>query len=259
MILELIAGHHRNDTAADTNIFLSEMPPAAVYLDLQTNYAIHQMFTSCLAHMAYIIVSDGEAAIIDPLRELDPYLNFLKEKGLTLKYIFETHFHADFVSGHYDLSQKTGAQIVFGPTAQSDVDMKVASDNEKFKIGKIHLQVLHTPGHTMESSCYLLLDGEEQKCVFTGDTLFLGEVGRPDLAVKSDEITKEYLAELLFDSLRSKIMKLDPKCIVYPAHGAGSPCGKKISTGTYDVLENQLKTNYALQEMSKADFVEMAT
>ena len=259
MILELIAGHHRNDTAADTNIFLSEMPPAAVYLDLQTNYAIHQMFTSCLAHMAYIIVSDGEAAIIDPLRELDPYLKFLKEKGLTLKYIFETHFHADFVSGHYDLSQKTGAQIVFGPTAQSDVDIKVASDNEKFKIGKIHLQVLHTPGHTMESSCYLLLDGEEQKCVFTGDTLFLGEVGRPDLAVKSDEITKEYLAELLFDSLRSKIMKLDPKCIVYPAHGAGSPCGKKISTGTYDVLENQLKTNYALQEMSKAEFVEMAT
>jgi hydroxyacylglutathione hydrolase len=173
MILELIAGHHKHDTAADTNIFLSEMPPAEVYLDLQTNYAIHQMFTSCLAHMAYIIVSDREAAIIDPLRELDPYLKFLKEKGLTLKYIFETHFHADFISGHYDLSQKTGAQIVFGPTAQSDVDIKVASDNEKFKIGKIHLQVLHTPGHTMESSCYLLLDGEEQNAFLLEILCFL--------------------------------------------------------------------------------------
>ena len=138
MVLELIAGHHKHDNA-DTNIFLSEMPPASAYLDIQTNYAIHQMFTSCLAQMTYIIVSDGEAAIIDPLRELDPYLKFLKEKGLNLKYIFETHFHADFVSGHFDLSQKTGAPIVFGPTAQSDFDIKVASDNEKFKIGKIHL------------------------------------------------------------------------------------------------------------------------
>jgi glyoxylase-like metal-dependent hydrolase (beta-lactamase superfamily II) len=170
----------------------------------------------------------------------------LREKGLKLKYIFETHFHADFVSGHFDLSQKTGAEIVFGPTAQADHDMYVAKDRETFQIGNIQILVLHTPGHTMESSCYVLLDGERQHCVFTGDTLFLGEVGRPDLAVKSEEITKEDLAGLLYDSLREKVMKLDPKCIVYPAHGAGSPCGKKISTGTYDVLENQFKTNYAL-------------
>jgi hydroxyacylglutathione hydrolase len=225
---------------------MSEMPPAALYIDQQANFTVHQFFTSCLAHMAYIIVSGEEAAIIDPLRELDPYINFLKDKKLKLKYIFETHFHADFVSGHYALSQKTGAQIVFGPTAQADCETLVAKDMERFNIGQIQMQVLHTPGHTMESSCFLLLDGDREHCVFTGDTLFLGEVGRPDLAVKSEEVTQEDLAGLLYDSLHGKIMKLSPKCIVYPAHGAGSPCGKKISTGTYDVLENQLATNYAL-------------
>jgi glyoxylase-like metal-dependent hydrolase (beta-lactamase superfamily II) len=155
-----------------------------------------------------------------------------------LKYIFETHFHADFVSGHYELSSKTGATIVYGPTASADFDIHVAKDNEIFKIGNVELKTLHTPGHTMESSCFLLLDGDRQHCLFTGDTLFLGEVGRPDLAVKRNELTKEDLASYLYDSLRNKIMKLNPNVFIYPGHGAGSPCGKKISSGTYCMLGN---------------------
>lgn len=209
--------------------------------------------------MAYLIFSDGEAAIIDPLREIEPYLCLLDSKGAKLKYIFETHFHADFVSGHYDLSTKTGAPIVFGPTAQAEYTHLNASDNEVFKIGKIELKVLHTPGHTMESSCFVLLDEGRQHCVFTGDTLFLGEVGRPDLAVKSGSVTKEDLAGYLFDSLREKVMKLDPKIIIYPGHGAGSSCGKNISSGTFCILERQLQNNYALQDMTKEAFIQTLT
>lgn len=191
------------------------------------------MFTPCLAEMAYIILSENEAAVIDPLRETEPYIKMLHDKGCKLKYIFLTHFHADFVSGHYDLSLKTGASIVFGPTAQANIPITVGDDNEEFAIGKVKLRLIHTPGHTMESSCYLLLENERQHCIFTGDTLFLGEVGRPDLACKAGSITKEDLAGYLYDSLRNKIMKLDPKTIIYPGHGAGSPCGKKISSGTF--------------------------
>lgn len=161
-----------------------------------------QLFTPCLAEMAYVISSGEDAAIIDPLREIGDYLDILREKSLKLKYIFMTHFHADFVSGHYDLSQKTGAKIVYGPNAAADYEIKVAQDGELFKIGNINIKVLHTPGHTMESSCYLLLDGERQHCLFTGDTLFLGEVGRPDLACKAGSITVEDLAGFLYDSLR---------------------------------------------------------
>lgn len=186
--------------------------------------------------MAYLILSENEAAIIDPLREIDPYLDLLKEKGAKLKYIFETHFHADFVSGHYDLSTKTGAEIVFGPTAKAEYPITVAEDMQEFKVGKVSIKVLHTPGHTMESSSYLLMDGDRQHCLFSGDTLFLGEVGRPDLAVKSGEITKEDLAGFLYDSLRNKVMVLHPEIFIYPAHGAGSPCGKKISDGTWCTL-----------------------
>jgi glyoxylase-like metal-dependent hydrolase (beta-lactamase superfamily II) len=212
------------------------MPEAKPYTDEGKNFTVLQLFTPCLAEMAYVISSGEEAVIIDPLREIEVYLTLLKEKGLKLKYIFETHFHADFVSGHYDLSQKTGAEIVFGPNAAADYAIKVATDGEIFKVGSVEIKVIHTPGHTMESSCYLLLDGDRQHCLFTGDTLFLGEVGRPDLAVKSGTITAEDLAGFLYDSLREKVMKLDPQILVYPGHGAGSPCGKKISAGTYCTL-----------------------
>ncbi|MBS1647428.1 MAG: MBL fold metallo-hydrolase [Bacteroidetes bacterium] len=220
---------------------------------------VQQLYTQCLAQGAYFISSEGEAAIIDPLRETQPYLKLLQEHNATLKYIFETHFHADFVSGHVDLANKTGAQIVYGPQAQTTYKSYVAADNETFTIGKLTIKVLHTPGHTLESSTYLLLD-EQQKphCIFSGDTLFIGDVGRPDLAIKTN-LSQEDLAGMLYDSLRNKIMPLPDDVLVYPAHGAGSACGKNLSKETFDTLGNQKKTNYALSNISKQDFVKELT
>lgn len=220
---------------------------------------IEQLYTKCLAQGAYYIESEGEVAIIDPLRETEPYLQMAKENNAKIKYIFETHFHADFVSGHVDLAKKSGATIIFGPTAKTGFEAHIATDGEEFKIGKLTLKVLHTPGHTLESSTYLLLDekGKEQ-AIFSGDTLFIGDVGRPDLAVKSD-LTEKDLAGMLYDSLRNKIMPLPNDVIVYPAHGAGSACGKNMSNETYDTLGNQKKVNYALQDMTKEAFIEQVT
>ncbi|MES2515042.1 MAG: MBL fold metallo-hydrolase [Bacteroidota bacterium] len=216
---------------------------------------VEQLYTSCLAQGAYFIQSEGEAAIIDPLREYKPYLELAAKNNAKIKYIFETHFHADFVSGHLDLAKHTGADIIFGPNAQTDFKSTIATDNQEFKIGKLTIKVLHTPGHTLESTTYLLLD-ENQKphCIFTGDTLFIGDVGRPDLAIKSD-LTQEDLAAMLFDSLRNKIMTLPDEVVVYPAHGAGSACGKNMSKETFDTLGNQKKVNYALGNITKSAFI----
>lgn len=217
---------------------------------------IEQIYTKCLAQGAYYVESNGEAFLIDPLRETAPYLKLLNERGTKLKYIFETHFHADFVSGHIDLANKTGATIVYGPEAETDYNIYSAKDEEVFQIGAIQIKILHTPGHTMESSSFLLIDeaGAEQ-AIFTGDTLFIGDVGRPDLAIQSN-VTKEDLAALLFDSLRERIMPLPNHITVYPAHGAGSACGKNMSKETSDTLGNQKKTNYALRaDMTKEEFV----
>lgn len=216
---------------------------------------LQQIYTNCLAQGAYYISHEGEAAIIDPLRETGPYLDLLKHNNDKLKYIFETHFHADFVSGHVDLARETGATIVFGPNASTDYKSYQAIDGEEFRIGGLTLKTLHTPGHTLESTTWLLLDTNKKPlCIFTGDTLFIGDVGRPDLAIKSD-LTQEDLAGMLYDSLRSKILPLPDDVIVYPAHGAGSACGKNMSKETSDTLGNQKKTNYALQNISKKDFV----
>lgn len=220
---------------------------------------VEQLYTSCLAQGAYYIQSEGEAAIIDPLREYKPYLDLATKNGAKIKYIFETHFHADFVSGHLDLAKQTDADIVFGPSAHTDFKSIIASDNQEFKIGKLTIKVLHTPGHTLESSTFLLLD-ENQKphCIFSGDTLFIGDVGRPDLAIKSD-LTQEDLAGMLYDSLHNKIMALPDDVIVYPAHGAGSACGKNMSKETFDTLGNQKKTNYALANITKSAFIKELT
>lgn len=220
---------------------------------------VKQLYTQCLAQGAYFIVSEGEAAIIDPLRETQPYLNLLRENNASLKYIFETHFHADFVSGHVDLSDKTEAEIVYGPKAETLYKSHIAQDGEEFKVGKLTIKALHTPGHTLESTTYLLLD-EEQKphCIFTGDTLFIGDVGRPDLAIKSN-LTQNDLAGMLYDSLRNKIMPLPDDIVVYPAHGAGSACGKNMSKETFDTLGNQKKTNYALNDISREAFIKELT
>jgi glyoxylase-like metal-dependent hydrolase (beta-lactamase superfamily II)/rhodanese-related sulfurtransferase len=220
---------------------------------------VKQLYTNCLAQGAYYISHNGEAAIIDPLRETQPYLDLLNENKDTLKYIFETHFHADFVSGHVDLAKATGATIIFGPNAKTDYASHIAKDAEEFKLGSLTFTTLHTPGHTLESTTYLLSD-ESQKplCIFTGDTLFIGDVGRPDLAIKSD-LTQEDLAGMLYESLRTKIMTLPDDVIVYPAHGAGSACGKNMSKETFDSLGNQKKTNYALQNISKQDFIKELT
>ena len=221
---------------------------------------IEQIYTGCLAQGAYYITSNGEAAIIDPLRDTSPYLSRLKEDDVTLKYIFETHFHADFVSGHLDLSNKTGAKIVYGPTAQPIFDSIIAKDNEEFKLGNIVIKVLHTPGHTLESTTFLLKDEKEKDyCIFSGDTLFLGDVGRPDLAQKADNITKEELAGMLYDSLMNKIIPLADDVIVYPAHGAGSACGKNMMKETSDSLGNQKKMNYALNQPTKEAFIKAVT
>lgn len=220
------------------------------------NMNIEQIYTGCLAQGAYYITSDGEAAIIDPLREVQPYLDRLKKDNVKLKYIFETHFHADFVSGHVDLSQKTGAPIVYGPTAQPSFEAIIAEDNQVFEIGKIKIKVLHTPGHTMESSTFLLIDENgKETAIFSGDTLFLGDVGRPDLAQKVANLTQEELAGLLYDSIYNKILPLADDITVYPAHGAGSACGKNMQKETVDTLGNQKQTNYALKQSSKESFV----
>ena len=218
---------------------------------------VEQLFTSCLAEMAYYIESNGEAAIIDPLRETEPYLRMAEADNATIKYIFLTHFHADFVSGQYDLAQKTGAKIIFGPTAQAEYEIHVGTDGELFPLGDITLKLLHTPGHTMESISLVLIDKEgNTPYLFSGDALFIGDVGRPDLAVKSGSITEEDLAGFLFESLRNKIMPLPNDIIVYPNHGAGSACGKNMSSETFDTLGNQKKTNYALRaDMSKEEFI----
>ncbi|MCW3071534.1 MAG: fold metallo-hydrolase [Bacteroidetes bacterium] len=220
---------------------------------------IEQLYTSCLAEAAYYIESDGVAAIIDPLRETEPYIAMAEKRNARIKYVFETHFHADFVSGHIDLARKTGATIIYGPTAQTGYETHVAKDGEEFTIGKIKIKVLHTPGHTLESSCYLLTDENgKEHAVFTGDTLFVGDVGRPDLAIKSD-LTINDLAGMMYDSLNAKIKPLADEVIVYPAHGAGSSCGKNIGKETFSTIGQQKKLNYALQPMSKVEFVKAVT
>ncbi|MFS4493704.1 MBL fold metallo-hydrolase [Maribacter sp. 2308TA10-17] len=222
---------------------------------------IEQIYTGCLAQGAYYIESDGEIAIIDPLREVQPYLDRAERDNAKIKYIFETHFHADFVSGHVTLSKQSGAPIVFGPNANPSFETIIAKDEQEFKIGKLTIIVLHTPGHTMESTTYLLRDENgKDHAIFSGDTLFLGDVGRPDLAQKAADMTQEDLAGILFDSLRTKIMPLADDIIVYPAHGAGSACGKNMMKETVDTLGNQKKMNYALRaDMTKQEFVKEVT
>ncbi|AXE17576.1 MBL fold metallo-hydrolase [Runella rosea] len=221
---------------------------------------IEQIYTGCLAQGAYYIESEGEVAVIDPLREVTPYIERASRDGAKIKYVFETHFHADFVSGHLDLSKKTGAPIVYGPNAKTGFEAHIANDGELFLVGKITLKAIHTPGHTLESTCYLLLDEQgQEKALFSGDTLFIGDVGRPDLAQKSD-LTMDDLAGFLYDSLRNKIMTLPNEVIVYPAHGAGSACGKNMSKETTDTLGNQKMFNYALRaDMTKAEFIKEVT
>ena len=222
---------------------------------------VEQIYTGCLAEAAYYIESEGEAVIIDPLRETKPYLEKLDEEGAKLKYIFETHFHADFVSGHIDLAEKTGATIVYGPGAKTEFEKYEARDGEAIKLGKVTFKVLHTPGHTPESTTYLLRDETgKDYAIFTGDTLFIGDVGRPDLAQKAGSVTKEDLAGMSYDSLRNKIMPLADDVIVYPGHGAGSACGKNMSSETWDTLGNQKRTNYALRaDMTREEFIREVT
>ncbi len=221
---------------------------------------IKQLYTGCLSEAAYYIESNGEAAIIDPLRDIDEYLQLANDRKAKVKYIFETHFHADFVSGHLDLSKATGAPIVYGPGTETKFPVHVAKDNELFSIGNISITVLHTPGHTLESSCYLLKDEtEKDHCVFTGDTLFVGDVGRPDLAQKGAEITMEDLAGMLYESIHSKLFPLADDVIVYPAHGAGSSCGKNLGAETFSTIGEQKKFNYALQARTKEEFIKVVT
>ncbi len=222
---------------------------------------VEQIYTGCLAQGAYYIESEGEAVVIDPLREVEPYLKKAEKAGAKIKYVLETHFHADFVSGHVDLAKKTGATIVYGPKANPDFEAHIASDGEILKVGKISIKVLHTPGHTMESTCYLLRDESgKDVALFSGDTLFIGDVGRPDLAQKAAHLTQEQLAETLYDSLRTKIMPLSDEIVIYPAHGAGSACGKNMSKETSDSLGHQKMVNYALRaDMSKDEFVKEVT
>lgn len=216
---------------------------------------IEQLYTNCLAEAAYYVESDGEAAIIDPLRETEPYIALAESRDASIKYVFETHFHADFVSGHIDLSRKVNAPIIYGPEANTDYKVYNAKDGEEFKIGKIKIRVLHTPGHTPESSCYLLIDENgKDYAVFSGDTLFVGDVGRPDLL--DGAMSSEELAGMLYDSLKQKIKTLPDDVIVYPAHGPGSACGKSIGKETYSTIGEQKKFNYALQDMSRAEFIE---
>jgi len=230
---------------------------------------IEQIYTKCLAHAAYYVESEGEAVVIDPLREIQPYLDLAERDGAKIKYVIETHFHADFVSGHLDLAKKTGAKIVYGPTAEADFDFELLNDSDILKVGNVTFQLLHTPGHTMESSCFLLRDenlpdgeaGGKEVALFSGDTLFIGDVGRPDLAQRVfSDLTQDKLAGYMFDSLRNKIMPLSDGIIVYPAHGAGSACGKNMSKETFDTLGNQKKVNYALNpEFTREEFIKELT
>ncbi|WP_010523225.1 MBL fold metallo-hydrolase [Aquimarina agarivorans] len=222
---------------------------------------IEQIYTGCLAQGAYYIESKGEVAIIDPLREVIPYLEKAKERNARIKYIFETHFHADFVSGHITLAKETGAPIIYGPNAETSFDAIIAKDGQEFQLGDISITAIHTPGHTMESTCYLLKDAQGQDhALFSGDTLFLGDVGRPDLAQKGADITQEELAGILYDSLRNKIMTLNDNVLVYPAHGAGSACGKNLSKETVGTIGEQKEVNYALRsDMTKDEFIEEVT
>ena len=221
---------------------------------------IQQMYTGCISEAAYYIESNGEAAVVDPLRDVDAYLQMAKERNATIKYIFETHFHADFVSGHLDLSKATGATIVYGPGTETKFPVHVAKDGENFPLGAISIQVLHTPGHTLESSCFLLKDEEgKEHCVFTGDTLFVGDVGRPDLAQKGEDLTMNELAGMLYNSLQTKIMPLHDDVIVYPAHGPGSACGKNLGPDTHSTIGQEKRTNYALLAENKEAFVKAVT
>jgi glyoxylase-like metal-dependent hydrolase (beta-lactamase superfamily II)/rhodanese-related sulfurtransferase len=221
---------------------------------------IKQLYTGCLSEAAYYIESNGEAAVIDPLRDIDEYLQLANERNTTIKYIFETHFHADFVSGHIDLGKATGATIVYGPNTTTKFPVLVAKDGEVFKIGNISIEVLHTPGHTLESTCYLLKDENGiDHCVFTGDTLFVGDVGRPDLAQKGAELTTNDLAGMMYESIHSKLFPLADDVIIYPAHGAGSSCGKNLGKETFSTIGEQKKFNYALQAATKEAFITAVT
>ena len=222
---------------------------------------IEQIYTGCLSQGAYYIQSGNEVAIIDPLREIDPYMQKAKKANAKIRFIFETHFHADFVSGHLTLAKKTGAKIIFGPNANTKFDALIAKDGQEFKIGEITIKALHTPGHTMESTTYLLIDSSKKDiAIFSGDTLFIGDVGRPDLAQKANNISQEDLAGTLYDSLRKKIMPLNDDVLVYPAHGAGSACGKNLSDETVSTIGEQKKTNYALRsDMTKDEFIKEVT
>jgi hydroxyacylglutathione hydrolase len=218
------------------------------------------LYTGCLSEAAYYIESNGEAAIVDPLRDIDEYLQLASERKAHIKYIFETHFHADFVSGHIDLAKATGATIIYGPNTETKFDVHVAKDGEKFRLGETEIQVLHTPGHTLESTCYLLKDQTgKDYCVFTGDTLFVGDVGRPDLAQKGEDLTMEDLAGMMYESLQKKIVPLADDVIVYPAHGPGSACGKNLGPHTYSTVGEEKRSNYALKSGTKDEFVKSVT
>ncbi len=221
---------------------------------------IQQLYTNCLSEAAYYVESNGEAAIIDPLRDIDEYISLAAKRNATIKFIFETHFHADFVSGHIDLSKATNAPIIYGPQTQTSFPVYVAKDSEEFKLGDVTIRVLHTPGHTLESSCYLLKDETgKDYAIFTGDTLFVGDVGRPDLSQKDENLTTEELAGIMYDSLQKKIVPLSDDVIVYPAHGAGSSCGKSLGSQTFSTIGEQKQTNYALQTTSKQEFIQAVT
>ena len=220
---------------------------------------VQQLYTNCISEAAYYIESNGECAIIDPLRDVEVYVQMAKERNAVIKYIFETHFHADFVSGHLDLSRQTGAPVVYGPDTITNLPVHIAKDGEQFKIGNLTLEVLHTPGHTLESSCYLLKDENgKDHCIFTGDTLFVGDVGRPDLAQGGDTTMNE-LAGMMYDSLQKKIIPLADDVIVYPAHGPGSSCGKSLGKETFSTIGEQKQTNYALKPQSKEEFIKAVT
>ena len=219
---------------------------------------IQQLYTSCISEVAYYIESNGEAAVIDPVRDTEVYIALAKKRNAVIKYIFETHFHADFVSGHLDLSKKTGAPIIFGPQTKASFPVHIAKDNENFKLGDVTLQALHTPGHTIESTCYLLKDSNDKNhALFTGDTLFVGDVGRPDLS--SGDMDKEELAGILYDTIQNKILPLEDEVLVYPAHGAGSSCGENLGPDTFSTIGNERQHNYALQPQSKEAFIKKVT
>ena len=221
---------------------------------------IQQLYTNCLSEAAYYIESNGEAAIIDPLRDIDEYLSLAEKRSAKIKYIFETHFHADFVSGHIDLAKATDAPIIYGPQTETSFPVYVAKDNEEFNLGDVIIKVLHTPGHTLESSCYLLKDeNKKDYAVFTGDTLFVGDVGRPDLSQKEESLTTQDLAGIMYDSLQQKIIPLADDVIIYPAHGAGSSCGKNLGSQTFSTIGQEKQTNYALRSESKEAFIKAVT